>query len=487
MRLIRKTEIVEEKNNTYWDMTIPGNHNYVLGNGNVVHNTGLGFSVERQAVNKLPDISDEFYPTETIIKVKDSKMGWAVAFKELLAMLWSGQVPKWDLSALRPAGAPLKTFGGRSSGPEPLDRLFKHSVTLFKKAAGRRLTSVECHDLMCYIAEIVVVGGVRRAALISLSNLSDDRMRSAKMGQWWLDQGQRALSNNSIAFTEKPEMEAFMKEWLSLYESRSGERGIFNRQAAVKKMKEIGRRDWKKFEESNGGLNPCAEIFLRSGGFCNLTEAVIRDGDTLDQIMEKVELASIMGTFQSTLTDFKFLRPMWKRNAEEERLLGVSLTGIMDHQVLSGSAGHGLLAEWLDKLREHAIETNRVWAEKLGINQSVAVTCVKPSGCTSPDTIIKTNQGNMSVNDIFKLAGYSINDYEKDTWLDVDDKLPQVYDENNELQNITKLYVNGSNSVIEIEFEDGNKYKFTPNHKLLTLTGWKRVDELTTEDEIVSF
>ena len=257
MKIVRKEILSAEKESTYWDMTIPGNHNYVLGNGNVVHNTGLGFSVERQSIAKLPEVAEEFFDTDSIIKVKDSKMGWAVAFKELITMLWSGQVPKWDLSALRPAGAPLKTFGGRSSGPEPLDRLFKHSVMLFKKSAGRKLTSLECHDLMCFIAEIVVVGGVRRAALISLSNLSDDRMRTAKNGQWWLENGQRALSNNSIAFTEKPEMEAFMKEWLSLYESRSGERGLYNRSAAIKKMKAIGRRDWKKFDDVLGGLNPC--------------------------------------------------------------------------------------------------------------------------------------------------------------------------------------------------------------------------------------
>jgi ribonucleoside-diphosphate reductase alpha chain len=351
---------------------------YILMNG-----TGLGFSVERQCINKLPEIAESFYETDTVIKVKDSKLGWAVAFKELIAMLYAGQIPKWDLSELRPAGAPLKTFGGRSSGPEPLDRLFKHSVQIFRKAAGRRLTSIECHDLMCFIAEIVVVGGVRRAALISLSNLSDDRMRSAKMGQWWIENGQRALSNNSIAFTEKPEMEAFMKEWLALYESRSGERGIFNRAAAIRKMKEVGRRDWKRFEELSGGLNPCAEIFLRSCGFCNLSTAIVRDGDTLEQLLKKVELATILGTFQSTLTNFKFLRPIWKRNAEEERLLGVSLTGIMDHAVLSGSQGKEILEKWLTEMREKAIETNRIWAEKLGINQSVSITCVKPEGTVS--------------------------------------------------------------------------------------------------------
>ncbi len=496
MKLIRKTEIVEEKSNTYWDMTIPGNHNYVLGNGNVVHNTGLGFSVERQSIAKLPEIEDSFHDTDTVIKVKDSKMGWAVAFKELLAMLWAGQIPKWDLTELRPVGAPLKTFGGRSSGPEPLDRLFKHSVATFRKAAGRKLTSVECHDLMCFIAEIVVVGGVRRAALISLSNLSDDRMRSAKMGQWWLENGQRSLSNNSIAFTEKPEMEAFMKEWLSLYESRSGERGIFNRKAAIQKMKSLGRRDWKKFEEMFGGLNPCAEIFLRSCGFCNLSEAIARSGDTLKELKEKIETATILGTFQSTLTNFKFLRSVWKKNAEEERLLGVSLTGIMDHAVLSGSEGKDKLEKWLDELRETAIETNKIWSEILGINQSVAITCVKPSGCSTPDTKIKTTDADMSMKALFERAGVDLTAVafemtmsgQKDRWIEVAGKnMPKVYDENNELQDITKLYINGVAPVIEIEFEDNKTYRFTPNHMLLTTNGWKRVDELTDQDDVISY
>lgn len=342
---------------------------------------GVGFSVERQAVSKLPIVSEDFFETDTVIKVKDSKIGWASSLRELIAMLYSGRVPTWDTSALRAAGAPLKTFGGRSSGPEPLNDLFKFTVRLFKNAAGRKLQSIECHDLMNFIASAIVVGGVRRSAQISLSNLSDDRMRNAKTGQWWVDQPQRALANNSVAYTEKPEMGIFMQEWKSLYDSKSGERGIFNRQAAVKKMKDIGRRDHKKFEEMHGGANPCCEIFLRSSGFCNLTEVVIRPEDNLDSLLKKVEIATIMGTFQSALTNFRYLRAIWKRNADEERLLGVSLTGIMDHNVLAKTRGDAPI--WLEAMKNKAIEVNKLWAEKLGINQSVAITTCKPSGTVS--------------------------------------------------------------------------------------------------------
>jgi len=342
---------------------------------------GVGFSVERQAVSKLPLVSEDFYDTDTVIKVADSKVGWAAAYRQLVAMLYSGQIPKWDLSSLRPAGAPLKTFGGRSSGPAPLDDLMKHTVRIFRNAAGRRLQSIECHDLMNHIASAIVVGGVRRSAQISLSNLSDDRMRNAKMGQWWIDNPQRALSNNSVAYTEKPEIGLFMEEWISLYNSKSGERGIFNRQGALKKIKKGGRRDAKKAEEQFLGANPCCEIFLRSSGFCNLTEVVIRPSDKLEDLLKKVELATIMGTFQSSLTDFRYLRNVWKRNAEEERLLGVSLTGIMDHPVLNKT--NDKTAEWLTKMKEHAIEVNEIWAKKIGINPSVAITTVKPSGTVS--------------------------------------------------------------------------------------------------------
>ena len=337
--------------------------------------TGVGFSIERQYVNELPIIAENFYPTATVIEVEDSKIGWARAFKELIALLYTGMVPKWDLSQLRPEGAPLKTFGGRSSGPGPLDELFKFTVALFKNAVGRKLTSIECHDLMCKIGDIVVVGGVRRSAMISLSNLSDDRMRAAKTGEWWLTQPQRRLANNSAVYTEKPEIGIFMKEWLSLYDSKSGERGIFSRMAATLQAKAGGRRKWEKIEF---GTNPCGEIILRDMGFCNLTEVVIRPEDKTKELKRKVRVATIIGTLQSTLTDFRYLRVGWKKNADEERLLGVSLTGIMDNPI-TANPRPGLLTA----LKQVAIDTNKEWAGKLGINQSVAITCVKPSGTVS--------------------------------------------------------------------------------------------------------
>ena len=339
--------------------------------------TGVGFSVERQFINNLPTVSEDFHQSDTLITVKDSKIGWASAFRELVSMLYAGQIPKWDVSKVRPAGAKLKTFGGRASGPKPLVDLFNFTTALFKKAAGRKLNSVECHDLVCKVADIVVVGGVRRSALISLSNLSDDRMRVAKSGQWWVDNGQRALANNSAAYTEKPDMEIFLEEWMALIQSKSGERGIFNRVAAKKKAAEFDRRD----PNHEFGTNPCGEIILRSAGLCNLTEVVIRAGDTLEDLMDKVEVATIMGTFQSSLTNYRYVRNVWKRNAEEERLLGVSMTGIMDHEVLSKPSDEA--AQWLTQLREHAVKTNAKWAKKLGINASVAITTVKPSGTVS--------------------------------------------------------------------------------------------------------
>ena len=339
--------------------------------------TGVGFSVERQFINNLPTVSEDFHQSDTLITVKDSKIGWASAFRELVSMLYAGQIPKWDISKVRPAGAKLKTFGGRASGPKPLVDLFNFTTAMFKKAAGRKLNSVECHDLVCKVADIVVVGGVRRSALISLSNLSDDRMRVAKSGQWWVDNGQRALANNSAAYTEKPDMEIFLEEWMALVQSKSGERGIFNRVAAKKKAAEFDRRD----PNHEFGTNPCGEIILRSAGLCNLTEVVIRAGDTLDDLMDKVEVATIMGTFQSSLTNYRYVRNVWKRNAEEERLLGVSMTGIMDHEVLSKPSDEA--AQWLTQLREHAVKTNAKWAKKLGINASVAITTVKPSGTVS--------------------------------------------------------------------------------------------------------
>jgi len=341
--------------------------------------TGVGFSVERQYINKLPEVAEEFCDTDTTIVVADSKVGWAKAYKELLQLLYAGQIPSWDVSKIRPAGARLKTFGGRASGPDPLVDLFRFSVEVVRNAAGRKLTSIECHDLMCKVADIVVVGGVRRSALISLSNLTDERMSKAKHGQWWEDNGQRALANNSVCYTEKPDIGIFMKEWRSLYESKSGERGIFSREAAQRVAARSGRRD----SEYDFGTNPCSEIILRNGQFCNLTEVVVRAGDTFEELKRKVRLATILGTLQSTLTDFKYLRKHWTNNTEEERLLGVSLTGIMDHHHLNGTDEPGMLATNLEALKEIAIETNKEWAAKLGIPQSTAITCVKPSGTVS--------------------------------------------------------------------------------------------------------
>ena len=336
--------------------------------------TGVGFSVERSNIEKLPTIAEEFEDTATTIIVQDSKAGWAKSFRELVAMLYSGQVPKIDVSRVRPAGARLKTFGGRASGPQPLIHLFEFTIKAFKNAAGRRLNSLECHDIVCKVGEVVVVGGVRRSALISLSNLQDDRMRGAKTGQWWIDEGQRALSNNSAAYTSKPDMSVFINEWKSLYDSKSGERGIFNRQAAKNKASENGRRD----AEWDFGTNPCSEIILRPYQFCNLTEVVIRATDSEKDLLAKVRAATILGTFQSTFTDFKYLRKQWRQNTEEERLLGVSLTGIMDNKLTSSPN-----KDFLMRLRKEAVDTNKEFAKKLGIPQSTAITCVKPSGTVS--------------------------------------------------------------------------------------------------------
>ena len=342
--------------------------------------TGVGFSVERQYVDKLPEIAEKFHTTETVIKVRDSKIGWAKSYRELIAMLYAGQIPQFDVSLVRPAGAKLKTFGGRASGPDPLRDLFKFSIETFQKASGRKLTSIECHDIVCKIADVVVCGGVRRSALISLSNLSDIRMRDAKTGQWWDNNPQRSYANNSVAYTEKPDIGTFMKEWVSLYDSKSGERGIFNRVASQKMATRSGRRDG----EHDFGTNPCSEIVLRNKQFCNLSEVVVRPDDTEKTLKEKVEIATIFGTLQSTLSDFRYLTKQWKDNTEEERLLGVSLTGIMDNFVLSGGAfNEAVLKSMLINLKDHAIETNKKWAELLGVNQSTAITCVKPSGTVS--------------------------------------------------------------------------------------------------------
>ena len=342
--------------------------------------TGVGFSVERGFLEKLATIAEEFEDSDTTIMVQDSKLGWAKAYKELTSLLIGGQIPRWDLSKVRAAGERLKTFGGRSSGPEPLDDLFKFTVATYKNASGRKLTSIECHDIICKIAEVVVVGGVRRSALISLSSLTDERMREAKTGQWWYENSQRTLANNSVAYKNKPEIGTFMDEWVSLYKSKSGERGIFNREAAKKTVEKLGdRRDL----DYDFGTNPCSEIILRDREFCNLTEVVIRKNDTPETLKEKVRLATILGTWQSTLTNFRYLSSEWKKNCEEERLLGVSLTGIMDNDLTNGKKGEEKLVSLLEEMKQVAIETNKVLANKLGINQSAAITCVKPSGTVS--------------------------------------------------------------------------------------------------------
>lgn len=394
--------------------------------------TGVGFSVERKYGSKLPIVAEDMHPTETVINVADSKIGWAKAYRELVALLYSGQIPKWDTSGVRPAGSPLKTFGGRASGPEPLEDLFSFTVDVFRGAAGRRLTTVECHDLACKIAQIVVVGGVRRSALISLSDPADDQMAKAKsifevdeyvlvnetdasweytltmkrnqptrptykvfiskddpyshhllekekkVG-WWIVEPQRALANNSACYQEKPSFESFIEEWKNLYESKSGERGMFSRAASQGVAARNGRRN----AEKEFGTNPCSEIILRPYQFCNLSEVIIRPDDTLDSLKSKVRTATILGTLQATLTDFRYLRKVWQRNTEEEALLGVSLTGIMDHPIMSGEEDEETLKAWLKELREVAVETNAVWAESLGINSSAAITCVKPSGTVS--------------------------------------------------------------------------------------------------------
>ena len=351
----------------------------------LMHGTGVGFSVERQHISKLPEIPEQIVEVEDTIVVQDSKEGWQSAFRKLINYLFEGEIPNWDFSKVRPKGSRLKTFGGRASGPEPLVDLFNFATSIFRNASGRKLNSYECHRLMCKIAEVVVVGGVRRSALISLSNLTDERMRSAKTGQWWIDTPEMALSNNSVCYTEKPDMGIFMKEWLSLYDSKSGERGIFNREAAIKQVATTGRRD----TEHEFGCNLCSEIILRDGQFCNLTEVVVRAKDTQKDILRKVRLATILGTFQASLTNIKRLRPKWVQNTEEEALLGVSLTGIMDNSFMNGSNpdrgyyGKKSLPDFLLILKKEIVDTNKHWAELLGINQSTATTAIKPSGTVS--------------------------------------------------------------------------------------------------------
>lgn len=730
--------------------------------------TGVGFSVERQNIAKLPAVPEELNHSDTTIVVSDSKIGWASSLKELIGLLYSGNIPRWDVSRVRPVGERLKTFGGRASGPGPLEELFRFVIETFKGAAGRKLTSIECHDIVCKIGDVIVSGGVRRclpgyyevktslgwkkmdelkigdlidlpegkfpvnnifdsgiqetvsiltengehvstknhrwlsrniidgtiswveaknldpdihvllkeksidrvnyeeikiisikagilehvfdievddvhrfsarnpktgcesishnSALISLSNLSDDRMRSAKTGNWWEQFVHRSLSNNSAVYSERPDMSVFFKEWHSLFESKSGERGIFSRYSAIKKAKENGRREtdgheygtnpcvvgdtkvttnkgemtmrelsslenlegvevqtwdpvsetfvfrpilrafftkrtkdlikitvssidgaskelvltpdhkvftrnrgWVEAKDLNGddslvvlyqtegriqkievieseedvfdltveGLHSfiangiliknCGEIILRPYGLCNLTEVVVRTDDTLEDLLEKIETATIMGTFQSTLTNFRYVRSVWKKNAEEERLLGVSLTGIMDHEILSGRRGQGFLIEWLEQMRNKAISTNKVWADKLGIPVSAAITTVKPSGCTTLDTEVKTEDGIKPMHQIFLELGFEPDSHiVPGTWIEPSKAL-RVFDENNELQTITKLFVNGMSELFEIQLEDGTKARFTPDHELKTTSGWKKCKDLVEGDDIVSF
>ena len=339
--------------------------------------TGVGFSVERQDVSKLPEIPDTLFQSKTNVMVSDSKEGWAKALRQVIVLLYAGEIPTWDVSKVRKSGERLKTFGGRASGPEPLVELFRFVIDKFKGAAGRKLNSLECHDIMCKIGEVVVVGGVRRSAMISLSNLSDERMRSAKAGAWWEKNSQRALANNSVCYTEKPDVGSFMHEWTSLYESKSGERGMFNREASKKKVESLGRRD----PNHAWGTNPCSEIILRPNQFCNLTSVIVRADDTEETLKRKVELCTILGTFQSTLTKFPYLRKIWSKNTEEERLLGVSLCGVLDNKVMSTVGPK--LEKTLQNLRAASVETNKALAEAIGIQQSAAITCIKPEGTVS--------------------------------------------------------------------------------------------------------
>jgi ribonucleoside-diphosphate reductase alpha chain len=339
--------------------------------------TGVGFSVEHKYVNKLPEVPDQLFDSETTISVADSKEGWAKALRQVIALLYSGEVARYDLSKIRPAGARLRTFGGRASGPGPLDELFKFTIAKFKGAVGRKLTSIECHDLLCKIGEVVVVGGVRRSAMISLSDLEDDRMRSCKSGNWWEHNGQRALANNSAAYESKPDIGQFLAEWTSLYNSHSGERGLFSREASVNQAKKNGRRN----PDFEFGTNPCSEIILRPYQFCNLTEVVVRAEDTPETLARKVRVATILGTFQSTLTHFPYLRKIWQKNTEEERLLGVSLTGILDNKWMGEVSDS--TAKTLEYLRKLSVDTNSDIATRLGIPVSAAITCVKPSGTVS--------------------------------------------------------------------------------------------------------
>jgi ribonucleoside-diphosphate reductase alpha chain len=340
--------------------------------------TGVGFSVEQKYVNKLPEIPCQLFDSQSVVVVKDSKEGWAKALRQIIALLYAGEIPKWDVSSVRPAGTRLKTFGGRASGPEPLVELFKYTVAKFKGAAGRKLTSLEAHDILCKIGEVVVVGGVRRSAMISLSDLGDDRMAHAKAGNWWDGNGQRALANNSAVYDVKPDVGQFMREWSSIYESHSGERGIFNRYASELQAGKNGRRklgqEW--------GTNPCSEIILRPYQFCNLSSVIVRSDDTVERLRDKIAMATILGTFQSTMTHFPYLRKVWQTNTEEERLLGVSMTGILDNKLLNNPDDPNL-PKLLEELKDVAVNVNAEYADAIGINRSAAITAIKPEGTVS--------------------------------------------------------------------------------------------------------
>ena len=439
--------------------------------------TGVGFSVERQYVNQLPAVPERLDESTTTITVRDSKRGWAEGYRELLGLLYAGRIPSWDMSKVRGKGARLFTMGGTASGPQPLVELFEFTIRLFLGSVGRRLSSLECHDLVCMIGECVVVGGVRRSALLSLSNLSDQRMRDAKSGEWYELTPWRRISNNSVAYTEKPETGQFMEEWISLYHSKSGERGIFNREAAREQAMKSGRR---KGYQGNGvgqvpidfGTNPCSEIILRPKQFCNLSTIVARENDTVETLTEKVRLAAILGTWQSCLTNFRYITKAWQKNCEEERLLGVSMTGIMGNPLLAGRTKESWkrLPDLLEYLKETAVATNKEWAERLGVSQATAVTCVKPEGCRPMDAVLTTDQG------IFVLGEI---DYSGGQWTDSNGM-------SGEYGRIVKNYKNGVANILALDLNFGVTLKATPNHQwMVHKKGWTRTDDIEIGDEIV--
>lgn len=335
---------------------------------------GLGFAVESENVQQLPQIKKQIGGKLKTHVVKDSKEGWADAFVLALNTWFSGKDIEFDYSKVRPAGARLKTAGGRASGPQPLINLMNFTKEKILAKQGRRLSNIDVHDIVCQIGLIVVAGGVRRSALISLSELEDVEMRDAKKGQFYLTQPQRSMSNNSAIYDDKPTAEQFLDEWTALIKSKSGERGIYNRGSLAK---QVPPRRWETLKnQPQPGLNPCGEINLRSKQFCNLTSIVVRGNDTEESLRRKMELATILGTYQATLTNFGYLSKDWKKNCEEECLLGVSITGYYDSELVRND-------QVLQMLRDVGVETNKKYAERFGINQSAAITCVKPHGNSS--------------------------------------------------------------------------------------------------------